>query len=87
LAARGGGCPAKVYIADHSRRQVEQADAKVIQLHRTNLLGVPPFHPGQVDQGVVGVHHAKDMRPSKLPGILDELLKPVPRLLRLLDWG
>jgi len=27
------------------------------------------------------------MRPSKLPGILDELLKPAPRLLCLLDWG
>jgi len=27
------------------------------------------------------------MRPWKLPGILDELLKLAPRLLRLLDWG
>ena len=27
------------------------------------------------------------MRPSKLPDILDKLLKPAPRLLRLLDWG
>jgi len=35
----------------------------------------------------VGAHHAEDMCPNKLPGILDELLKLAPRLLRLLDWG
>jgi len=27
------------------------------------------------------------MHPSKLLGILDELLKLAPRLMRLLDWG
>jgi len=60
---------------------------KVIRLLRTDLLGVPHFQPGQVDQGLVGAHHAKDMRPNKLPDILDELLKLAPRLVRLLDWG
>jgi len=35
----------------------------------------------------VSAYHAEDVRPSKLPGILDELLKPAPRLLRLLDRG
>ena len=31
--------------------------------------------------------HAKDVRSGKLPGILDELLKLAPRLLRLLYRG
>ena len=35
----------------------------------------------------MGTHHAEDVRPGKLPGVLDELLKPTPRLLRLLDRG
>jgi hypothetical protein len=72
---------------DVVRRQVEQADAKVICLLRTNLLGIPPLQLGQVDQGVVGTYHAEDVRPDKLPGVLDELLKPTPRLLHLLDRG
>jgi len=35
----------------------------------------------------VGAYHAEDVRSSKLPGILDKLLKPAPCLLRLLDKG
>ena len=50
-------------------------------------LGYPLLQSGQVDQGVVGAHHAKDMRTDKLPGVLDKLLKPVPRSLRLFDRG
>ena len=60
---------------------------KVICLLRTNLLGISPLQSGQVDQGVVGTYHAKDVRSGKLPGVLDELLKPAPRLLCLLDRG
>ena len=30
-------------------------------------------------------HHAEDVRASKFPGVLDKLLEPVPRPLRLLD--
>jgi len=35
----------------------------------------------------VGTYHAEDVRSSELSGILDELLQPTPRLLRLLDRG
>ena len=35
----------------------------------------------------MGTHHAKDVRTGKLPDVLDKLLKPAPRLLRLLDRG
>jgi len=35
----------------------------------------------------VGTYHAEDVRSGKLPGILDELLKPTPRLLRFFDRG
>jgi len=35
----------------------------------------------------VGAYHAEDVRSGKLPGILDELLKPAPCLLCLLDRG
>ena len=35
----------------------------------------------------MSAYHAEDVRSGKLPDILDELLKPAPRLLRLLDWG
>ena len=51
---------------------------KVVYLPRTNLLGIPPLQPGQIDQGVVGTYHAKDVRTGKLPGVLDKLLKPAP---------
>ena len=34
----------------------------------------------------MGAHHAEDMRAGELPGVLDELLEPVPCPLRLLDW-
>ena len=60
---------------------------KVVCLPRTNLLGIPPLQPGQIDQGVVGTYHAKDVRTGKLPDVLDKLLKPAPRLLCLLDQG
>jgi hypothetical protein len=60
---------------------------KVVCLLRSNLLGIPPLQPGQVDQGVVGTHHAEDVRLDKFPGVLDKLLKPAPRSLRLLDRG
>ena len=33
------------------------------------------------------MYHAEDVRSGKLSGILDELLKPAPRLLHLLDRG
>jgi len=35
----------------------------------------------------VGTYHAEDVRSGKLSGVLEELLKPTPRLLRLLDRG
>jgi hypothetical protein len=35
----------------------------------------------------VGTHHVEDVRTGKFPGVLDKLLKPVPRSLRLLDRG
>jgi len=35
----------------------------------------------------VSAYHAEDVRSIKLLGILDEPLKPAPRLLRLLDQG
>jgi len=34
----------------------------------------------------VGAHNAEDVRTSEFPGVLDELLEPVPCPLRLLDW-
>jgi len=49
-------------------------------------LGVPSLQPGQVDQRIVGAHHAEDVRTGEFPGVLHELLEPVPRPLRLLDW-
>jgi len=45
-----------------------------------------PFQSGQVDERIVGAHHAEDVRTGEFPGVLDELLEPVPRPLRLLDW-
>ena len=56
-------------------------------LPRTNLLRIPPLKPGQINQQVVGAYHAEDVCTGKLPSILDKLLKPAPRLLRLLDRG
>ena len=82
-----GRRPTEVYVANHCRRQVKQADTKFIRLLRTDLLGIPPLQPGQVDQRVVGTYHAEDVRSGELPSVLDEPLKPAPRLLRLLDWG
>ena len=35
----------------------------------------------------MGTYHAEDVRSSELSGVLDELLQPTPRLLRLLDRG
>ena len=35
----------------------------------------------------MSAYHAEDVCSGKLPSILDELLKPAPRLLRLLDRG
>jgi len=35
----------------------------------------------------VGTHHAEDVHTGKFPCVLDKLLKPAPRSLRLLDWG
>ena len=35
----------------------------------------------------MSAYHAEAVCSGKLPGILDELLKPAPRLLRLLDRG
>ena len=35
----------------------------------------------------MSAYHAEDVRSGELPGILDELLKPAPRLLRFLNWG
>ena len=35
----------------------------------------------------MGTYHAKDVRSGKLPGFLDELLKPAPRALCLLHRG
>jgi len=60
---------------------------KVVCLLRTNLLGILPLQPGQVDQGVVVAHHAEDVRTGKFLGVLDKLLKLAPRSLRLLDRG
>jgi len=34
----------------------------------------------------VGAHHAEDMCAGELPGVLNELLEPILRPLRLLDW-
>ena len=35
----------------------------------------------------MSTYHAEDVRSGKFPGVLDELLKPAPRLLCLLDRG
>ena len=35
----------------------------------------------------MSTYHAENVRSGKLPGVLDELLKPAPRSLRLLDRG
>ena len=85
--SRGVAVPHKIDVADHRRRQIQQTTPKLVRLLRADLLGVPLLQPGQVDQEIMGAHHAKDMRASKLPGVLHELLEPVPRPLRLLDWG
>ena len=76
-------------VADHCRRQVQQTTPKLVRVLRADFLRVPLLQPAQVDQGVVGAHHAEDVRAGKLPGVLHELLEPVPRPLRLLDrrWG
>jgi len=58
---------------------------EVVYLLRTNLLGVPPLQSGQIDQRIVGTHHAEDMRTGEFPSVLDKLLEPVPRPLRFLD--
>ena len=34
----------------------------------------------------MGAHHAEDVRAGELPGVLHELLEPIPRKLCLLDW-
>jgi len=35
----------------------------------------------------VGAYHAEDVRTGEFPGVLNKLLKPVPRSMRLLDRG
>ena len=40
-----------------------------------------------VNQRVVGTYHAEDVCSGELCGVLDKLLQPTPRLLRLLDRG
>jgi len=35
----------------------------------------------------VSTYHAEDVRSDEFSGVLDELLQPTPRLLRLLDRG
>jgi hypothetical protein len=35
----------------------------------------------------VSTYHAEDVRSGEFSSVLDELLLPIPRLLRLLDWG
>jgi len=85
-AGRGRGCPAEVDVADHRRRQVKQANTKVVCLLWANLLGVPPLQSRQVNERIVGAHHADDVHAGEFPGVLDELREPVPRPLRLLDW-
>jgi len=64
---------------------MKQTNTKVVCLLRTNLLGVPPLQSGQVDQRIVSAHHVEDVRAGEFPGVLDKLLEPVPRPLRLLD--
>ena len=60
---------------------------KVICFLWTNLLGVSPLQAGQINQGVVSTYHTQDMGSGVLPNVLDELLKPTPRMLQLLNWS